>query len=587
MKKVSGIQRKYLKYTLVLLLLTLLMSSVAIWVYMQEKITASIIEKYEYINEKMGLSLDALFQKSDEVLAECIYYEGVQESLKAQPLEEVERSALSKYFAYLDLEHVSEYCYVDNKKNVYSRSYTKLDYADFKNSRIEDQLGDSYATTQWFRTEDNLFGEGELEVFIGRYVRCMDYSHEPGMIFLRMESEFFTEILESTYAGFEDAAIGVMDEHGEAWRKWYPEGYELPEEDKDVIRALAKEENSGMILSQKKIKSGVLSAYRQKETGLIVFSIVPNNVLSQGMESMFIVMLGIYAFVIIVAVFLSVYFSNRFTRPIKIISKAMTGFDGTDFTQTVSLNTNTELDQIGQSYNEMLVNIEELLDAIKKKERDLRNSELDTLISQINPHFLYNTLDTIYMLARMNGEETTMKMIHALSKYLRLSLNKGKDIVSVADELENVKSYMEIQQIRNENLFKYEIDSRVDEEKTYILKLILQPLVENAIKHGFCEIYEGGLIRIHVREENEGLEFKVFNSGLPMQQEIADKINALNHGTLSEVKECFPDQKSGYGIANIITRLRLKYGEGVRFEYHLEENGTTCIIWIPNDYEEK
>lgn len=583
MKKVSGIQRKYLKYTLVLLLLTLLMSSVAIWVYMQEKITASIIEKYEYINEKMGLSLDTLFQKSDEVLAECIYYEGVQESLKAQPLEEVERSALSKYFAYLDLENVSEYCYVDNKKNVYSRSYTKLDYDDFKNSRIEEQLGDSYASTQWFRTEDTLFGKKELEVFIGRYVRCMDYSHEPGMIFLRMESEFFTEILESTYAGYEDAAIGVMDEHGEAWKKWYPEGYELPEEDKDVIRALAKEERSGMILSQKKIKSGVLSAYRQKETGLIVFSIVPNNVLSQGMESMFIVMLGIYAFVIAIAVILSVYFSNRFTRPIKIISKAMTGFDGTDFTQTVSLNTNTELDQIGQSYNEMLVNIEELLDAIKKKERDLRNSELDTLISQINPHFLYNTLDTIYMLARMNGEETTMKMIHALSKYLRLSLSKGKDIVSVGDELENVKSYMEIQQIRNENLFKYEIECQVNEEKTYILKLILQPLVENAIKHGFCEIYEGGQIRIDVREEREGLEFRVFNSGLPMKQEIADKINALNHSDLSEVNECFPDQRRGYGIANIITRLRLKYGEDVRFEYQVEENGTTCIIWIPKN----
>lgn len=586
-RKVSGIQKRYLKYTLLLLFLSLLMSSAGVWYYMQGKLASAIIEKYEYINEKMGLSLDALFQKSDEVLAECIYYEEVQESLKVQPLEEIEKNALSKYFAYIDLEKVSEYCYVDNKGNVYSRSYTKIDYEDVKNSKIEEQLGDSYAQTKWFRIEDTLFGSDELEVYIGRYVRSMEYAHKPGMIFLRMEKGFLTEILESTYAGSEDAAIGVMDEHGDVWKSWYPEDYELPESDKDMIRVLAGEKESGMIVSGKRIRSGVLSAYRQEETGLVVYSIVPNNVLSQGLKPMLLVMLMIYMFVIVMAVILSIYFSNRFTKPIKIISKAMTGFDGTDFSQVITINTNTELDQIGNSYNEMLGNIETLLKEIKAQERELRTSELDTLISQINPHFLYNTLDTIYMLARMNGEETTMKMIHALSKYLRLSLSKGRDIVTVEDELENVKSYMEIQQIRNENLFRYEIDCKVDEKRTWILKLILQPLVENAIKHGFCEIYEGGLVRIEVKEENEGLSFRVYNSGLPIHQEIADRVNSLNGGTLSEVKDCFPDQKSGYGVANIITRLRLKYGEDVRFEYQVEEDGTTCIIWIPKNYEEK
>ena len=106
------------------------------------------------------------------------------------------------------------------------------------------------------------------------------------------------------------------------------------------------------------------------------------------------------------------------------------------------------------------------------------------LISQINPHFLYNTLDTIYMLARINKEETTMRMIQALSKYLRLSLSKGSEIVTVEDELENVRSYIEIQQIRNQDLFTCEIDCRVDAAGTYVLKLILQPLVENAVKYG-------------------------------------------------------------------------------------------------------
>ena len=122
-----------------------------------------------------------------------------------------------------------------------------------------------------------------------------------------------------------------------------------------------------------------------------------------------------------------------------MISREMTSFDGKDFSHKISIHTNTELDQIGESYNKMLGNIEKLLTEIKKQEKELRVSEMNMLISQIKPHFLYNTLDTIYMLARINGEETTMKMIQALSGYLRLSLSKGSDIVTVEDELDNVK----------------------------------------------------------------------------------------------------------------------------------------------------
>ncbi len=156
----------------------------------------------------------------------------------------------------------------------------------------------------------------------------------------------------------------------------------------------------------------------------------------------------------------------------------MTEFNGEDFSKLVHLNTKTELDQIGNAYNEMLSNIKELLDEIRTQQKELRTSELNMLIGQINPHFLYNTLDTIYMLARINKEETTMNMIQALPKYLRLSLSKGSEIVTVEDELENVKSYLQIRQIRNENLFTYTVDCEVDPKETWVLKLILQPLVE-------------------------------------------------------------------------------------------------------------
>lgn len=536
----SGIQRKYLRYTLALLLLALLLSSVGVWIFLYGRLTGAVSGKYEFMAEKMGISLDNLLRRSEEVTAECIVNEDVQKSLRAVPLEEVEKNALSKYFAYLDLEHIAEYCYVDNKQNVYTRSYSKISYADFQKSKMEEQMGNSYAKTQWFWAEDTLFGTGKPAFFIARYVRSMDYAHEPGMLFLKMDEGFFGDIPEHERGLTEQIAVGIADAGGKLRISW---GSKEVKDLETVWQEACQTENlsgqqektkispvSGMIMESVRVRDGVLSAYRQADSGLTLFILVPDSVLTAGLTSILLVLVMIYLLVMVIAVAISIYFSRRFTRPIQDISRAMAGFDGKDFHRRIELNTNTELDQIGQSYNEMLGNIRQLLEAVKSQQKELRTSELNTLISQINPHFLYNTLDTIYMLARINKEETTMKMIQALSKYLRLSLSKGNDMVTVEDELENVKSYMEIQQIRNQNLFQYTIDCQVSPQQTWVLKLILQPLVENAIKYGFCEIYEGGQIRIAVREEEGCLVFTVENSGLPIRQEMAENERKAFYG---------------------------------------------------------
>lgn len=340
------------------------------------------------------------------------------------------------------------------------------------------------------------------------------------------------------------------------------------------------------ILERERLRSGMLQAYRQQESGFTIFTLVPNTVLNRGMTEIALVLLVIYLVVIIIAMEVSFYISKIFTKPILMLSKEMEQFDGKDFSRTVKIETNTELDKIGNSYNEMLQNIENLLNEIKKQEKELRTSELNMLINQIKPHFLYNTLDTIYMLARINGEKTTMKMIQSLSTYLRLSLSKGKDIVTVGDELENVQSYMEILQIRNSGLFTYEIDCQVEKNERWILKLILQPLVENAIKYGFADMEEGGIIRIEVKELSGKLTFTVYNNGIPMDSEMVDRINSLSDVPVVELKEVFPDKKHGYGVVNIITRLRLKYGDEVRFYYEIESCGTRCIIQLPESGKE-
>ena len=430
-----------------------------------------------------------------------------------------------------------------------------------------------------------MFQTGRSELFIGRNVRNMEDAHAPGMLFFKMDEKYLESIVEEQN-GIEDIVVGVVDDKGNLCMQYTPESFALNEQDEEKITGLFKYKGAGMILERERLRSGMLQAYRQQESGFTIFTLVPNTVLNRGMTEIALVLLVIYLVVIIIAMEVRFYISKIFTKPILMLSKEMEQFDGKDFSHTVKIETNTELDKIGNSYNEMLQNIENLLNEIKKQEKELRTSELNMLINQIKPHFLYNTLDTIYMLARINGEKTTMKMIQSLSTYLRLSLSKGKDIVTVGDELENVQSYMEILQIRNSGLFTYEIDCQVEKNERWILKLILQPLVENAIKYGFADMEEGGIIRIEVKELSGKLTFTVYNNGIPMDSEMVDRINSLSDVPVVELKEVFPDKKHGYGVVNIITRLRLKYGDEVRFYYEIESCGTRCIIQLPESGKE-
>lgn len=586
-KKIWGIQKKILTYTALLLLLALFLSCVGVAGYSQRKLEAVTTDKYNFLCEKSGLSLQALYERTDKATEDCIKYEDVQKSLGAGYMNGAQKSALSKYFSYIDLNNVSEYCYVDNKKNLYTKPYCKISYHDFRKSGIEDFLGDDYAVTKWFFTEDTLFGTGEMSLFVGRYVHNMDFAHEPGVLIFKMDEDFFSGLTGDELVQSGDVTMGIVNSEGKICFTSSDREVNLSNDIRSVLVDFSTSEGTGMIARGLRVKGGMLSAYRHQDSGMLLFVYVPVKVLHAGTGKILLVIIGIYLVVFAAAVLLSLYASDRIAKPIKNLSKAMSEFNGEDYTRIQELNTNTELDGIGRSYNKMLGNIEQLVQEVKDNQKELRTVEVNMLISQINPHFLYNTLDTIYMLARINKDEKTMRMIQELSRYLRLSLSKGKDIVTVEDEIENVKNYMEIQQIRNENLFSYDIACEVDAKNEQVLKLILQPLVENAIKYGFCDIYEGGIIRITVTKENNMLVLTVFNNGEPINEEACDRINSLAGLPLNQMKETFQNNKNGYGIVNIITRLRLMYDEKIVFQVKSEQDGTMFTVKVPERHDEQ
>ena len=229
-----------------------------------------------------------------------------------------------------------------------------------------------------------------------------------------------------------------------------------------------------------------------------------------------------------------------------------------------------EIGQIGLAFNRLSDQIKELIRENYEKKIRIQTSELNLLQEQINPHFLYNALAVISALAMREGGKQTMQAVKNLSSFYRISLNKGKQVLSIQEEVELLQSYLKIQQMRFGDSVQVEYDIARDTLPLRTIKLILQPLVENAIHHARKE--EGVLhITVRIWKEEDGVIFQVTDDGCGIE---ADK--------LVKLRSSLRRSEEGYGLRNVENRVRLAYGEsyGVRIESR-ENCGTTVLVRIP------
>lgn len=214
---------------------------------------------------------------------------------------------------------------------------------------------------------------------------------------------------------------------------------------------------------------------------------------------------------------------------------------------------------------------------VKEEQKKLRRSEFELLQSQINPHFLYNTLDAIVWSAEAGNQKQVVNMVGNLSNFFRLSLNKGKEIVSVKEELQHVRSYLEIQQIRYQDILDFEIDIPPEIDEYKIPKLTVQPIVENALYHGIKNKRGGGKIIVSAKVKDDHFFIIVEDNGKGMTEErLAEVRKALAEG--------ISDKNVVYGIYNVNERIRLHYGEGygVTINSKLDEK-TVVLIKLPKN----
>ena len=223
----------------------------------------------------------------------------------------------------------------------------------------------------------------------------------------------------------------------------------------------------------------------------------------------------------------------------------------------------------------MVSTMRHLMDDIVRQEGEKRRSELEVLQSQINPHFLYNTLDSVIWMTESGQQTEAIQMVTSLARLFRISLSKGKSIIPLADELEHARHYMNIQQIRYKNKFTTEIAARPGTEGLYTLKLIIQPLLENAIYHGMASAEDDGLIRVTAYREGEDLLIDVEDNGLGMRPELAASL-------LDEDRPEVRTKGSGIGVRNVHQRVGLTFGEGYGLAIFSEpDEGTLVRIRLP------
>ena len=316
-------------------------------------------------------------------------------------------------------------------------------------------------------------------------------------------------------------------------------------------------------------------------TGWKIVGVMPLDTVSLNAIKTRILIVFIIALVLFILTIINSYISSRITDPIKELEKSVNQIEEGNLETEVYTGGSYEIQHLGKSIQNMARQIKRLMDDIVAEHESKRKSEFDTLQSQINPHFLYNTLDIIVWMIENEKQSEAVKAVTALARFFRISLSKGKSIIPVRDELEHVRNYLMIQHMRYKNKFSYSIEAEDEVLGLASLKLILQPMVENAIYHGMEFMDGDGEIKIRAWKENNDLYLSVEDNGLGMTEEQVERL-------FTDTSHVPSRRGSGIGVKNVNERIHLYFGKDYGISINSEpDEGTTVLMHLPAvSYEE-
>ena len=449
----------------------------------------------------------------------------------------------NRILSYTDYDNIIQAIYLmDNQGHIYSnQGQPKMQHFLDENPVLKNR---TEASAVWYTEEDC--------IVLYRIVNnnTTDLTRKTGALCIFIDKELFEERL--NHLMMEENQHYLMEGSG---RNFF----------------LVSEKNAA--LNDGDIDGWVLKTWIDKDTAY-----APVNMLLRILMLELLILLGI-------SVGLAVFLSGRITRPMRKIETAMQQIGEGNMDIVVQDQDQDEMGILAATLNNMSLNIKELMAQIHRDEEQKRYLQLKAMQYQVNPHFLYNTLDSIAMSARRNNDSTSEKMALALSEFFRLSLSHGMEYVTVSEEMRYVQSYLEIQSMRFPDSVTWECRIEPGLENIKVLKFILQPLAENSLYHGLRDSGREGHIDVSAYAVKEDLIFSVKDNGAGMLPEQLEKLKEEINCRQATEKSIY---EGGFGLQNVQQRLQLVYGElaGLSIESEWDE-GTCITVIIPGGKEQK
>jgi two-component system sensor histidine kinase YesM len=453
-------------------------------------------------------------------------------------------------------------------------------FLQIKNSDVYRKTLELNGSSYWFplTDENNVFIQNNRNEKIGmsRIIRSVTDGSTIGFIFVGINQETIRKLyLKNLYD--RDHGIVILNENGYPLLKAGKEFYNA-DAPGPVFTSMKQLKNAGSTIAHINGEDLLISYSEINENGWRILYAVPLSLLTQELSSIKVFV----AVMILACLLLSIPFmmllTSFLTAPIQTLLLSMKRFQNGRFDERVDIKYRDEIGELSRGYNSMVANIKALIDDVYVLQLKEKEAELKALQSQINPHFLYNMLDTIFWEAEAAGQSRISEMIVSLSRLFRLSLNRGKSFTNVAKEKELIELYLSLQKMRFKDLLQYRIDIP-DEIGGYVmLKLVLQPFIENALIHGIERKRGGGYVNVTGALSGESLRFVIEDNGAGMDAETVERILKVQN----ESDVYTAQETGGYAIQNVNARLKHYYKDRYRLKYDSEPGkGTTVELIIP------
>jgi len=537
-------------------------------------LNATIIEENSGIIGQLGESIDSYLRNSMKI-SDSIYYNVIKNTdisgediKKGMNLIYVNNDNMIDDIALISgkgelIESMPALRLKDNsnvlESNFFKKSMAESEYIHFSMPHIRDLFDQNESSYSWVMS-------------LSRAVEVTDEGRATqAVLLINLNYMFFEEMFSNVNLG-NGGYIYLTNDEGDII--WHPRQNEIYsgrfKENNKYVSTL----KDGITVENIGGKQLTLNVRTIGYTGWKLVGVTPSAALNiDGIKFRFFVLFVADLFLFLLAM-INAFISNKISNPIKLLDGRVREIESGNLNVEIVTSGSYEVEHLGNSIKNMLSRIKVLMSDLVDEHNAKRKSEFDTLQSQINPHFLYNTLDIIVWMIENEKPDKAVSIVTALAKFFRISLSKGKNIITVKDEVEHVRNYLMIQNMRFKNRFEYSIDVEDDILSYSSLKLMLQPLVENAIYHGMEFMDGDGKIEVRVFKENDSLYFTISDNGLGMSEDVVATLLS---------KDIIPSKKgSGIGVKNVNERIKLYFGNeyGLKVESEPDE-GTKITIHLP------